>query len=138
MARPPSLELSKRAKQSLVHLVHGLTELIGRGLSLTLRRLCFGGSETLEGCNIGGNGLARLVRRSDVPCPDHLGLNARSVLNGYKIIYVPFENGRPSGQAEDVVMGFLIDGDKARGRPVGLGVDGQGGLLIAVSRNPAS
>jgi glucose/arabinose dehydrogenase len=53
------------------------------------------------------------------------------VLNGYKIVYVPFENGRPSGQAEDAVTGFLIDGEKARGRPVGLAVDGQGGLLIA-------
>ena len=55
----------------------------------------------------------------------------RTVLNGYKIVYVPFANGRPSGPAEDVVTGFLIDGDKARGRPVGLAVDGQGGLLIA-------
>jgi hypothetical protein len=55
----------------------------------------------------------------------------RTVLNGYRIVYVPFENGRPSGPAEDVVTGFLIDGDKARGRPVGLTVDGQGGLLIA-------
>jgi glucose/arabinose dehydrogenase len=55
----------------------------------------------------------------------------RDVLNGYKIIYVPFENGHPSGQAEDVVTGFLVDGDKARGRPVGLAVDSQGGLLIA-------
>jgi glucose/arabinose dehydrogenase len=55
----------------------------------------------------------------------------RSTLNGYKIIYVPFENGRPSGAAEDVVTGFLVDGDKARGRPVGLAVDSQGGLLIA-------
>ena len=55
----------------------------------------------------------------------------RSILNGYKIVYVPFANGRPSGPAEDVVTGFLIDGDKARGRPVGLAVDGQGALLIA-------
>jgi glucose/arabinose dehydrogenase len=55
----------------------------------------------------------------------------RTVLNGYKIVYVPFEKGHRSGQAEDVVTGFLIDGDKARGRPVGLAVDGQGGLLIA-------
>jgi glucose/arabinose dehydrogenase len=55
----------------------------------------------------------------------------RTVLNGYKIVYVPFAGGRPSGPAEDVVTGFLIDGDKARGRPVGLAVDGQGGLLIA-------
>src|SRR3984885_10250298 len=55
----------------------------------------------------------------------------RSVLNGYKIVYVPFENGHPTGPAEDVVTGFLVDNDKARGRPVGLAVDGQGGLLIA-------
>jgi glucose/arabinose dehydrogenase len=55
----------------------------------------------------------------------------RTVLNGYKVIYVPFENGRPAGPAEDVVTGFLTDGDKARGRPVGLAVDGGGGLLIA-------
>ena len=55
----------------------------------------------------------------------------RSILNGYKIVYVPFANGRPSGTAEEVVTGFLVDGDKARGRPVGLAVDNQGALLIA-------
>ena len=55
----------------------------------------------------------------------------RSVLNGYKIIFVPFAYGRPAGLPEDVVTGFLIDGDKARGRPVGLAVDGHGALLIA-------
>ncbi len=55
----------------------------------------------------------------------------RSVLNGYKVVYVPFTNGRPSGMAEDVVTGFLTDGDKARGRPVGLAVDNAGALLIA-------
>jgi glucose/arabinose dehydrogenase len=55
----------------------------------------------------------------------------RAVLNGYKIIYVPFEDGHPAGRAEDVVTGFLIDGDKARGRPVGLAVDSGGALLIA-------
>jgi glucose/arabinose dehydrogenase len=55
----------------------------------------------------------------------------RSELNGYKVIYVPFENGRPAGKAEDVVTGFLVDDDKARGRPVGLAMDSRGGLLIA-------
>jgi glucose/arabinose dehydrogenase len=55
----------------------------------------------------------------------------RTLLNGYKVVYVPFADGRPSGTAEEVVMGFLIDGDKARGRPVGLAMDIQGGLLIA-------
>lgn len=55
----------------------------------------------------------------------------RSVLNGYKVVYVPFENGRPAGAPEDVVTGFLLDNDKARGRPVGLAVDAQGALLVA-------
>jgi len=55
----------------------------------------------------------------------------RTILNGYKVVYVPFQNGHPAGTAEDVVTGFLFDGDKARGRPVGLAVDSQGGLLIA-------
>jgi len=54
----------------------------------------------------------------------------RNQFNGYKVIYVPFANGSPSGIAVDVVTGFL-EGDKARGRPVGLGIDGTGALLIA-------
>lgn len=54
----------------------------------------------------------------------------RNQFNGYKVIYVPFADGGPSGMAIDVVTGFL-EGDKARGRPVGLGIDGTGALLIA-------
>ncbi len=54
----------------------------------------------------------------------------RNAFNGYKVIYVPFSGGMPSGMAQDVVTGFL-DGDKARGRPVGLAIDGTGALLIA-------
>ena len=54
----------------------------------------------------------------------------RQTPNGYKVVFVPFANGRPSGPAQDVVTGFL-DGGKARGRPVGLAVDAAGGLLIA-------
>lgn len=54
----------------------------------------------------------------------------RSAFNGYKVIYVPFADGMPSGMAQDVVTGFL-DGDQARGRPVGLAIDGTGALLIA-------
>jgi glucose/arabinose dehydrogenase len=55
----------------------------------------------------------------------------RSVLNGYKVVFVPFANGKPSGMAEDVVTGFLSKDDKARGRPVGLALDKTGALLIA-------
>lgn len=54
----------------------------------------------------------------------------RDEFNGYKVIFVPFQDGMPSGMAQDVVTGFLVD-DKARGRPVGLGIDGTGALLIA-------
>jgi glucose/arabinose dehydrogenase len=53
------------------------------------------------------------------------------VLNGYKVVYVPFSNGKPNGKAQDVVTGFLDGNDNARGRPVGLAVDKAGGLLIA-------
>lgn len=54
----------------------------------------------------------------------------RKEFNGYKVIFVPFRDGMPSGMAQDVVTGFLA-GDKVRGRPVGLGIDGTGALLIA-------
>ena len=55
----------------------------------------------------------------------------RDPLNGYKVVYVPFENGKPVGKAQDVVTGFVTGDRQARGRPVGLAVDSHGGLLIA-------
>jgi glucose/arabinose dehydrogenase len=55
----------------------------------------------------------------------------RDVLNGYKVVFVPFTDGKPSGKAQDVVTGFLNDDGQARGRPVGLAVDKSGALLIA-------
>jgi glucose/arabinose dehydrogenase len=54
----------------------------------------------------------------------------RKAFNGYKVVYVPFENGKPARKAQDVVTGFLV-GDQARGRPVGVAIDGTGALLIA-------
>ncbi|MBB3948949.1 PQQ-dependent sugar dehydrogenase [Aureimonas jatrophae] len=54
----------------------------------------------------------------------------RTAFNGYKVAFVPFQNGKPSGKAEDFVTGF-IEGDQARGRPVGVGIDGTGALLVA-------
>ncbi|RFC63101.1 sorbosone dehydrogenase family protein [Fulvimarina endophytica] len=54
----------------------------------------------------------------------------RDHFNGYKVVYIPFENGKPNGMPQDVVTGFL-DGDEANGRPVGVGVDGTGALLVA-------
>jgi glucose/arabinose dehydrogenase len=55
----------------------------------------------------------------------------RSPLNGYKVVFVPFSGGKPSGPARDVITGFLSADNHARGRPVGLAVDRTGGLLVA-------
>jgi glucose/arabinose dehydrogenase len=55
----------------------------------------------------------------------------RQVLNGYKVVFVPFTDGKPSGMPQDVVTGFLDNQDHARGRPVGLAIDKSGALLIA-------
>ncbi|WP_343074265.1 sorbosone dehydrogenase family protein [Parvularcula dongshanensis] len=54
----------------------------------------------------------------------------RNFFNGYKVVYVPFEDGHPAGKAQDVVTGFIED-DEAHGRPVGVGIDGTGALLVA-------
>jgi len=50
--------------------------------------------------------------------------------SGYKVVFVPFTDGRPSGPPVDVLTGFLRDGD-ALGRPVGVAVDKNGALLVA-------
>lgn len=55
----------------------------------------------------------------------------RHEFNGYKVVFVPFQNGKPSGNPQDIVTGFLQGEDQAHGRPVGLAVDRSGGLLIA-------
>jgi glucose/arabinose dehydrogenase len=55
----------------------------------------------------------------------------RIPLNGYKVVYIPFQAGRPSGPPQDVVTGFLTADGKARGRPVGVALDRTGALLIA-------
>lgn len=55
----------------------------------------------------------------------------RKQLNGYKVVFVPFKDGKPSGKAEDFVTGFTNEKDQARGRPVAVAVDKTGALLIA-------
>lgn len=55
----------------------------------------------------------------------------RKPLNGYKVIFVPFKEGRPIGQPIDVLSGFLSKDDNAYGRPVGVAIDQQGALLVA-------
>ena len=55
----------------------------------------------------------------------------RSKRSGYKVIFVPFANGRPSGPPRDILSGFLSAKDEAYGRPVGVAVDAAGALLVA-------
>ncbi|RRW40086.1 sorbosone dehydrogenase family protein [Pseudomonas luteola] len=50
---------------------------------------------------------------------------------GYKVVFVPFSNGRPSGDPVDFATGFRGDDGKTRGRPVGVTVDPRGALIIA-------
>lgn len=55
----------------------------------------------------------------------------RSPHSGYKVIFVPFDQGRPAGEPLDVLTGFLSEDGKALGRPVGVAIDGRGALLVA-------
>lgn len=50
---------------------------------------------------------------------------------GYKVVFVPFSQGRPTGQPIDFVTGFRDDNGKTRGRPVGVTVDPKGALIVA-------
>nr|WP_315396839.1 sorbosone dehydrogenase family protein [uncultured Duganella sp.] len=51
--------------------------------------------------------------------------------SGYKVVFVPFSGGKPSGPPQDFLSGFLDKDGKARGRPVGVAVDKAGALLVA-------
>lgn len=83
-------------------------------------------------------GLA-ITERSGLPAPfasgafvgQHGSWNRRPP-SGYKVVFVPFAGGRPSGPPVDVLTGFLdAQGGGALGRPVGVALDGRGGLLVA-------
>lgn len=50
---------------------------------------------------------------------------------GYKVIFIPFSNGRPSGPPVDFATGFRTADGKTRGRPVGVTVDPRGALIVA-------
>ena len=55
----------------------------------------------------------------------------RKPLAGYKVIFVPFSKGKPSGPAEDVLTDFVSTDGDAHGRPVGVAIDRTGALLVA-------
>jgi glucose/arabinose dehydrogenase len=51
--------------------------------------------------------------------------------SGYRVLFVPFTNGKPVGQPQVLLTGFLDRDDNAQGRPVGVAVDKRGAILIA-------
>ncbi|NGN42837.1 sorbosone dehydrogenase family protein [Mesorhizobium sp. CGMCC 1.15528] len=56
----------------------------------------------------------------------------RSKLSGYRVVFVPFEGGKPSGPARDILTGFLAPDEKVSyGRPVGVAIGPDGSLLVA-------
>ena len=55
----------------------------------------------------------------------------RSVPVGYRVIFIPFRGGRPAGPPVDFVTGFMGEGGKTFGRPVGVTVDPRGALIVA-------
>src|SRR3546814_17642991 len=59
------------------------------------------------------------------------GSRSRRPPSGYKVVFVPFSNGRPAGAPEDVLTGFVGEDGHAFGRPVGVVVDKTGALLVA-------
>lgn len=56
----------------------------------------------------------------------------RSKLSGYKVVFIPFENGRPAGPPRDILSGFLSPDERASyGRPVGVAIGPNNSLLVA-------
>jgi glucose/arabinose dehydrogenase len=55
----------------------------------------------------------------------------RKLHSGYKVVFIPFADGKPSGVPIDVLTGFLNAKDEALGRPVGVAIDKRGALLVA-------
>jgi len=55
----------------------------------------------------------------------------RKPRSGYKVIFVPFEGGRPAGDPVDVLTGFVDERGNAMGRPVGVAIDRRGDLVLA-------
>jgi len=56
----------------------------------------------------------------------------RSTLSGYKVVFVPFVNGRPAGPARDILSGFLAPDERSSyGRPVGVSLGPDGSVLVA-------
>ncbi len=76
-----------------------------------------------------GSGIAKLF-----PAGAFIGQHGswnRRPHSGYKVVFIPFANGRPAGDPVDILTGFLSPDGNALGRPVGVAIDRVGALLVA-------
>ena len=90
------------------------------------------------GSHTGSLGLASSAGATGLPATFRNGMFVgqhgswnRKPRSGYKVIFVPFAQGKPSGPPIDVVTGFLDEHGDAMGRPVGVAIDKHGALLVA-------
>lgn len=90
------------------------------------------------GSHVAPLGLVAGTDASALPAPWRNGMFVglhgswnRKPPSGYKVIFVPFDAGKPSGPPQDVLTGFLGPNGEARGRPVGVAIDKRGALLVA-------
>ncbi|HEX2840128.1 sorbosone dehydrogenase family protein [Hyphomicrobium sp.] len=82
------------------------------------------------GLTFSGGTLLPERQRNGVFIGQHGSWN-REPPSGYKVIFIPFKNGKPAGEPEDILTGFLNDKGEALGRPVGVAIDKAGALLVA-------
>jgi len=89
------------------------------------------------GAHVAALGLAA-ARETALPAPFDSGMFVgmhgswnRKPPAGYKVVFVPFANGKPAGPPIDVLTGFVSEDGEAHGRPVGVALDKHGALLVA-------
>ena len=54
----------------------------------------------------------------------------RGVRTGYKVVRLPFKDGKPTGDYEDFMTGFVFSDEEVWGRPVGVAVAKDGSLIV--------
>lgn len=63
------------------------------------------------------------------------GSHSRPRMTGYKVIRVRMRDGRPTGEYEDFMTGFVLDNERVWGRPAGVAVTRDGALLVSDDAN---
>jgi glucose/arabinose dehydrogenase len=61
----------------------------------------------------------------------------RATRTGYKVVRIIMRDGRPTGEYEDFLTGFVVDNSRVWGRPVGVATASDGSLLVSEDANGA-